>query len=880
MRNIQKTIKIVASVILVILLLLMGSLLVFSRFYEDQVGKYLLQQVNQRIESILEARDIRFNVFRKFPHASLELRNVLLKTPASYQKSSVPEERTDTLLFAGRVYLQLNMMDVIKKHYLIRKIWLENSLLHIYINRSGQSSYVFWKKQESASGSSFLELREVMVSQGTILYHDYADSLYFKTFSERLNIAGDLLSDTALIKIRGDAGFREFRIKGTRFPAPFPLEGSTLLIRNGETYDLDKSKLQISGIPFTINGLAYAKGHALDLTLKIPGTEIKPLVELLPPNIKENIRIKLLEGQLELQGRFYREAGENIPIGTRIDFTVNGGELKFHKKMTGISRLTLSGKYIRDEAHYPGASGLDVIIDKAMVGKGSLSGRIKLLSRDKSSLEGYVKGQLNLQEVQELLSVAHVEEITGSTSFDLHFEGPVSAIHDFKMSDIPRFMPEGELRFSSVNLKMKNPSFLVESVNGTIHFGEPLVLENISFIYGKSSISAKVRLGNFFPFISGQALPLVMEGEMEASNFPPEFVKGNEEPAVKKEEIVPFPSRVKADIQFRFDQWQYANLAMSNVNGRLIYSPGLYMIQRFSGQGMGGAIYGDGSAWMKDNQKVFSNVQLNLVNIDITRFFQSFNNFGQDYITYRHLKGVLNGDLNARCAWVKRWKIDPASLVSFGSFRITNGELVGFDPIMSLSKFIEVSELRDIQFSDLENEIYIQDKLVTIPVMDIQSNAFNISLSGTHNFANDIDYHLKVRLSDLLARKAKTAKPQNEEFGVVEEDDLGHTSLYLSIIGTTSDYRIAYDQGAARAVLREKLSLEGQELRDIFREEFGRQNTQTTSRDTISGRQFTWGEMDSVPVKETPKTTERKNPKFRFTWEEDTTPSTTQKKKK
>jgi hypothetical protein len=54
---------------------------------------------------------------------------------------------------------------------------------------------------------------------------------------------------------------------------------------------------------------------------------------------------------------------------------------------------------------------------------------------------------------------------------------------------------------------------------------------------------------------------------------------------------------------------------------------------------------------------------------------------------------------------------------------IEQGELVNFEPMMGLSRFISVDELKNIKFSTLKNRIYIKDKKITDWKKDIEAIA-------------------------------------------------------------------------------------------------------------------------------------------------------------
>jgi len=106
-------------------------------------------------------------------------------------------------------------------------------------------------------------------------------------------------------------------------------------------------------------------------------------------------------------------------------------------------------------------------------------------------------------------------------------------------------------------------------------------------------------------------------------------------------------------------------------------------------------------------------------------------------------------------------------------------------------------------------------------------------------------------LSEILENKAKKAKKENEEFGVVEDDGLGRTSLYLSIKGNVENYKITYDTKKVKEHIKDNLKQEKETLKTILNEEFG------------------WFKNDSTIAKKKQKNEEIKKPQFMIKWDED-----------
>jgi len=287
---------------------------------------------------------------------------------------------------------------------------------------------------------------------------------------------------------------------------------------------------------------------------------------------------------------------------------------------------------------------------------------------------------------------------------------------------------------------------------------------------------------------------------------------------------------------------------------------------------MKGNFSGSSVVFQNINGQLLTRTQSNLENINIKELFYTFNNFGQKFITDKHVNGMLTGEINFSSQWTNSLQIIKKNILAESSVKITDGELIEFEPMLGLARYTNVSELKHIHFSELVNRIIIRDEIITIPQMDINSSAFNISLSGTHHFDNTFSYKTKILLSEVLAGKTNRKKSGTEEFGEIEDDGFGKTSLYLSINGNTDDYIVSYDTKTAMQEVKKNLNNEKKELKKILNQELGlfRKDTSTYSSDNLSNKnkfKIIWDESqkDSSIIDTIPKSS------FRILWEEDDT---------
>jgi hypothetical protein len=152
---------------------------------------------------------------------------------------------------------------------------------------------------------------------------------------------------------------------------------------------------------------------------------------------------------------------------------------------------------------------------------------------------------------------------------------------------------------------------------------------------------------------------------------------------------------------------------------------------------------------------------------------------------------------------------------------LVNGALINFDPVKELSSFIELSELENIHFAKMENDFFIRSNYVYVPQMEVRSSAVDLSVNGRHSFDNDYEYHVKVLLSEILSRQRKKNKKSVTEFGEVQDDGLGRTSMLLKIVYAGEDVKVSYDMKAAANEVKNSMKSEKKALKTILNQEYG-----------------------------------------------------------
>ena len=215
----------------------------------------------------------------------------------------------------------------------------------------------------------------------------------------------------------------------------------------------------------------------------------------------------------------------------------------------------------------------------------------------------------------------------------------------------------------------------------------------------------------------------------------------------------------------------------------------------------------------------------NVEGIDITRLFAEFRNFGQTFITDRHLKGRSDVRLTLSAALRPSLALDQNSLRCVAGIVITDGQLNDHGPMIAVADhvrdnklvapFVDTDELKrrltHVTFARLENQIEIKDRTVFVPQMVVRSSAMDIEVSGAQTFDGGVDDHLNFRLGDLF----RMGTAQEDEFGPVADDGTG-LRIFLHMYGTTDDLRFGNDGAAAAARRKQRIKQESATLKTLL----------------------------------------------------------------
>jgi hypothetical protein len=789
--------------------------------YKDDITGYVVSELNKKINVKVNVSKVELSLLNHFPDVSVVFHDLIVYSAEDFNKNDFREINTDTLLESKKVFLSFNIFDLLNKKYVLEKITIEDGSLNILIDNKGDSNYNFWTQESSGTSSNFnIKLNRFELTNVDIVFRNKIKRLVLKAKADEATLKGDFQSQKYSLNLNWTGILRLVEINQVAYIKNQPFKSGIGLSVNNNLYVLKEGSIHFSGLKFLLNGSAEINSGIpyLDMQLEGENISIETLLSLWPQRIKTGLE------NITSSGVFYFKSNIKGILSKfedpRIDVTfgIENGQVVNGESTLTIKNIRAVGTYSNGEKHK--LEGSELILQNLFftIGNSKMEGMISLKNFAEPVINLAVDVDVNLDELQTFLKLDTIDVLKGNLISKVKYVGRYSSLSQITRADINNSLLEGSVVLKNTTIKLKNSETNVSDIEAEAVFKNNILnVSSLNLLTKGNRISLSVEIVNVLEYVLLKEGFLYIKGSANTDIFNlSDFIT---EGSSDDRSLMPDNVALLLDISTK--SFLFEDFLAQNLTGNISLIQNKLSCEKIIFEAYDGIAKGNFDLEYKNDGSVVLNSKANIEQVNIQQLFKSFRNFGQEFMQHKHLKGNVTSDLNFSSAWDNQGNVISESILAEGTVLIRNGELIDFEPIQKLSSFVALDELRHIRFSTLKNDIIIKNKTISIPQMDINSSAFNLTISGNHSFDNRFEYSIRVLLSDLLSAKAKKAKKENAEFGKIEDDGLGKTSIYLICSGTTEDYKITYDSKQARKKIQEDLKKEQQTIKQLLKEEFG-----------------------------------------------------------
>ena len=850
MKPVLKILKLSAIFIITATIMLFSA----SLLLQDKVAYIILKSLNNNIATKLDFRSFNLSFLSKFPKASLELKDVLIHSSSNFNSAAYKGLSTDTLLAARIVSVDFKITDILNGNYNIERIGVRSGKINLYCDTSGLVNYdVTTDKQGSVDNAFTVNLERINLTDIRASYNNLATKLIIngliKNGRLKSRISGNSIDFTADAELQIDT----FQLYNAGITRTIAAEINLSLESSKSGILFRKGTLRVEDYEFGLDGFISSDNMA-DLNISGHNIDIANISNYLPEKYLKFVSDYGPSGQLiidcTVKGLLTRRSGPHIEISC----SLNNGRISYTKSDLIINDLSFTGYFSNGSKNQPGTSFVSIKDLTGKLGSSEFTGAVTFYGLENPKTELILKGRVFPGELKEFFNIRSISTAEGSVDFDLKLVKFIWPREKITLNDIIDLKPEADIVFNSLTIGFQNNKMLFSQINGNLSLSNSILSKNFQLTYKGQIINIDGEFRNLPEWLAGRPVQLMASADVSFNRFIPEVFLNDSnrtDSMARNNKSFLLPGDIVLDINFKIDSLNYKTFSSSEISGTLNYKPRLITIKSVNMKSLNGIISGNGFIVQNNSKSINTRGNFKVSNIDVNNAFKTFHNFGQDFLKAENLAGSLSGSFSILLPLDSMLIPRMELLTAEGKYLLLNGALINFDPVKQLSAYVELSELENIHFQELKNDFFIRNNSVYIPQMDVKSSAADLSVNGTHNFNNNYVYHVKMLLSDILSKKMKRNKSNVSEFGIIEDDGLGRTSLLLKIENKGDDVKVGYDIKAAGNEVKNNIRSEKQKLKTILNQEYGWFGNDSTVEQKPSGKsrfRITWEENDSVKM--------------------------------
>lgn len=724
-------------------------------------------EISNQINGRVNIGNIELSFIRNFPHVSVLLQNVNIT-------DSLFNLHHYTFFKGKEIFVSIDVLKLIDHQPPIKGIWLKTCELYLYTDSTGYTNnYLLQVKKDSASSNEQSEvkneLKNIVLKNVRFIVDDRKKKklydlvinqlkagVYNKeagiVFSTKTNI---LVKSLAFNTVRGS--FLKDKVFSSHFNVLFQKESKLL--------SFDSINIQLSGYPFNVSAQLELASAQPQYKLRIHTKRVSYdfIRSALPQKLANALSI------VDINKPLNASAAINGPLkggDPKVYVTWQAQDVNLKTLFMDFEQANFNGFYSNEVvAGLPRKDpNSEIEINDFTANWHGLpvqSKNIKILDLNEPLLSCDLTSNFPLTQLNELIGSKTLYLNKGEGNVRLNYVGPLV------MNDNTNSFLNGTVVFKDALIEYIPRKVEMKKVNGRLVFKDSDVfVENLQCEVLNNAITMDGQAKSLLTLINTQPdnaninwnirMPVMNLGQflyMFKSKDP-----GRRQSAKKStlqtiaDKLDDFIERGRFQVKLNAGKLIYKNFEGRNALADITLLNDRYIINNVSMDHSGGHFAVKGNLL---NRAGFyqANFEVHMDNVDVSKVFAGFNNFGQDGLTAQSLEGKLSTDIEASMKIDNDGHVIPSTIVSQVDFSLKDGALNNYEPIKKLQRFIfKKRNFDNIRFAELKNRLEISNQEVKINRMEIQSSVMSIFVEGVYNKKGTTDLSIQVPLSNLKKR--------------------------------------------------------------------------------------------------------------------------------
>jgi hypothetical protein len=764
-----------------IVLLLFTGLSIYVSINKDKILSGFKDTLNKNIKGKLSYSEADITIWKHFPFIGLHIYDVKLT-----DSLNIP------LLEMKEAAVKVSLLQYFNNKTSLRNLSAKNGYLHIITDTSGYTNKYLLQsqKKEKDTTKGGLELNHASLKNVRVILENRQKNkrynVLFKDLDAKIKTSGDEikidLKQESLIEGLGFNLDKGSFLKKQTFKTNIDLRFN----KKTEVLSFDETKVYIANHPYFLKGifrLEETGSFVLDInTTKAPFNNLRNIfAEKTANNIKDIQFEKPIDVTAKLEGSLAYRSIPKITASWKVkdnNLTTPVATLSNVSFAGSFSNEIIKGQPMTDEN-----SGATLRSFKGNWDGIALSGdNITINNLVNPYANMSFQSSTDLKALNNKLGLSAIQFISGKASVNFHYEGLLSK--DISLID----KLNGRLVFSGATINYIPRNFTFNNCSGNILFSEDRVeASNMKFELGSNKFTVNVLGSN----LSGLSADDAGKATIQCNVYTPSLnvaelksVFSNRKRVAAKAgsgKLISAASKVDAaldhgrlQLQLNAGAVHFNNFHGTDLKGTVLFSNEDLLLNNVAVSHANGKLIINADIKNTGNQNR-ATAKVNLQNVDVSKVFKAFDDFGQDGISHANIKGLLNANTSINLLIGQNGNLIPGTINGTVDFSLKKGSLINYEPMQNIKSFVfKNRDMSNISFAELKNKFSINNFQVTIPRMEIQSSAIALFVEGLYDMkktASKID--IQVPLKGLKKRDSSYV-PTN--IGV---DAKAGTSVYL-----------------------------------------------------------------------------------------------------
>ncbi|GAB3302193.1 hypothetical protein [Hymenobacter tenuis] len=735
------------------LFFLLGGLVGGVWLGQNRIIGLFVAELNRYLQVPVRASRLEVSVLDQFPRLSVTLHDVVMD-------GSLP---TDTMKLgrAKRLYCAFDAWDLLAGNYRIRAVRVADAVVRVRRNAQGKPNYLVLRPDTATSAADqpfAIELEGIQLERVRIVYEDSSRRQYFALRTPNLKAALGITDTRVEVAAEGAALVETLRLgSDDYFRAKNLTLGTTLVVdRASQRVTIQPSKLQVGLAAYTIAGTVdYRAATQLDLRCDAAGTDIQSVLALLPPRLTKRLAGYRSKGAVYFGGTVRGElSGQHNPR-VAVEFGCQDASFFHPDYQQAVDHVYLTGSFNNGTAHSVKTAVLALKNVRGQLSGRPFGGQLRLENFTAPHLQLQLRADVDVARAIRFFPLSAVRQASGDATLALNLDG---TLQELRARPTAR-QASGELTLRNLHLQLRAFRQPFTRLNGRLQLqGGDVSVPAFSGRLGNSDFQGRGTLRNVAGWVLKPRQPLRLEAVMSSNLLDFNQLLYVYQPASGgktsggssgRAEGLRVPANLAFSVQASARQVRFRRLRGRNLQGNLRLQGQVFSSTGLALTAAGGRTSVRGTVDARQPQLLKAHTLMSCQQVPLDSLFYVFEDFGQQFITQRHVRGSLTATAEADTYFDAHLSPLTDRLEAEVHATVRNGELLNFEPMQKLSLVANRATLRHLRFAELKNSLYIQSRTVYIPEMDIRSNvkaAALIRVTGTHTFDQQMDYHVRIPL--------------------------------------------------------------------------------------------------------------------------------------